>query len=91
MCDAFRLNFIITKTGDGLTTEYDVDTGKEEPVTSDAVSEYHAKKINLEALYDGTDPFSPSKTSPEPQNESSGFEKFADVANKLPKKQRRSG
>ncbi len=81
--DAMGYDFIITRTGEGLTTDYDIDTGKEEPVTSDAITEYHAKKINLEALFDGSDPFSPSKTSPEPQNQSTGYQKFKDVAENL--------
>jgi hypothetical protein len=80
--DAMGYDFIVTRTGDGLTTDYDIDTGKEEPVTSDAISELHAKKINLEALFDGSDPFN-SKTSPEPQNEPSGYEKVKSLAEHL--------
>lgn len=49
----------ITKTGDKLDTEYGVQgeppIGEVDP---DILAEYEARKINLEALYDGTDPFS---------------------------------
>ncbi len=76
---------IITRTGDGLTTDYDTDTGNQEPVTSDAMVEFTKKKINLEALFDGGDPFSTSGSSPDAQNSGSGLQKFADAASNLPR------
>lgn len=81
--DALGYDFIVTRTGDGLTTDYDIDTGNQEPVTSDAMVEFTKKKINLEALFDGTDPFAAAKTSPEPQNESSGYEKAKSISEHL--------
>ncbi len=81
-------DFIISRSGQGFDTEYDIDVAEASPVPNDAVMALKAKKINLEALFDGADPFSSngvsSQTSPDAQNSSSGFQKFADAANNLP-------
>ena len=81
--DAMGYDFIITKTGDGLQSEYDIDTGNPEPVTSDAMVEFTKKKINLEALFDGGDPFN-SNASSQPQNESTAHHNWNRVGNSMP-------
>lgn len=45
----------ITKTGDGMETEYQVVPQPKTEVPKEILKE--AKKINLEALYEGKDPF----------------------------------
>lgn len=80
--NATENDFIITRTGEGFNTEYDVDVANPSPIPTDAVVAMKAKKINLEALYNGGDPFS-SNSSPDTQNSGSGFQKFADAANNL--------
>lgn len=86
--DAQGYDFIVTRTGDGLGTEYDIDAGSQEPVSSDIMSDLAAKKINLEALFDGLDPFSTQGSSSKPQNQSTGFEKLADIAQNRPMQNR---
>lgn len=56
--DAKGYDFIITKTGDGLDTEYDVDVSDNSPINPEIEAAYNAKSVNLEALYEGKDPFS---------------------------------
>lgn len=79
-------DFVVTRSGTGFDTDYDVDILDPSPVPTDAVVAMNAKKINLEALFGGGDPFSsgtPLEASPESQNSTSGFQKFADAANSL--------
>lgn len=60
-------DFIVTRTGEGLDTEYDVDVTEASPIKAEIEIAYKAKNINLEALFTGEDPFG-SKT-PTPRNE----------------------
>jgi hypothetical protein len=53
--DALGYDFIITRSGEGLDTDYDIDTGNPEPVSSEIMNAYNAKKVNLKALYSGGD------------------------------------
>lgn len=55
--DAKGNDFIITRQGEGLDTEYDVDVAEAEPINPEIEAAYKAKPIKLEALYDGSDPF----------------------------------
>lgn len=56
--DALGYDFIITRTGDGLGTEYDIDVSEPSPLSTEVEIAYHAKPVNLEAMYEGKDPFS---------------------------------
>lgn len=66
--DALGYDFIITRSGDGLDTEYDIDTGNPEPVSPEITKLYASKKISLEALYSGADPFAASKPTEQPKS-----------------------
>ncbi len=74
-------DFIVTRTGTGFDTEYDIDVADPSPVPPDAVMALKAKKINLEALFGGGDTFSSS----EAQNEPTGRDKWVAMADALPK------
>jgi hypothetical protein len=50
-------DFIITKSGENLETEYDVDVDEATPIEPEIVEAYKVKPIKLEALYKGEDPF----------------------------------
>lgn len=90
-------DFVVTRSGTGFDTEYDVDILDPSPVPTDAVVAMKAKKINLEALYGGGDPFSASLNQqesdstfehisdslPDAQNSTQGYEKMKAVADKL--------
>ena len=56
--DPKRYDIAITKTGDGLDTEY--MTQGEPPIADpspEILTAFSAKQVNLEALYTGQDPF----------------------------------
>jgi hypothetical protein len=61
--DVSKYDFIITKTGEGLGTEYSVDLVDHEPIEAEGNLKVLAQGINLEALFEGGDPFS-SKGQP---------------------------
>lgn len=48
----------ITRTGDGFETEYSVVPEPHSDIPEEAFKLYDAKKVNLDALYTGDDPFS---------------------------------
>ena len=50
-------DLVVTKTGSGFDTEYQTLANPHSPVPAEAVEAYEKKKINLEALYSGDDPF----------------------------------
>lgn len=50
-------DFIITRTGEGMDTEYDIDVAEASPLKAEIEIAYKAKKIDLEALFSGGDPF----------------------------------
>lgn len=60
--DAKGYDFIITREGSGLGTEYDVDVTEAAPIDPQIVADYEAKHIDLEELYTGGDPFMAKKT-----------------------------
>lgn len=84
-------DFVVTRSGQGFDTEYDVDVLEASPVPPDAVMALKAKNINLEALFSGGDPFSSNGSASEPQNTGAGFEKFAEVVNNLPRPKQPTG
>lgn len=82
--NASENDFIITRTGTGFDTEYDVDVANPSPIPTDAVVAYKAKPINLEALFGGGDPFKASSSSPEPQDDTTGRSKWESAGQNLP-------
>lgn len=59
----------VKRTGDGFDTEYEVQFSDPTPVPAEAEIAFRAKKINLEALFTGDDPFSgdnPTERGSEP-------------------------
>jgi hypothetical protein len=55
--DALGYDFIITKSGEKLDTEYDINTGNAEPVSPEITKAYIGKNVTLETLYTGADAF----------------------------------
>jgi len=51
-------DFIVSKTGSGLDTEYAVSVNPKAPLAQSVIDSYADMNINLNALYDGSDPFS---------------------------------
>lgn len=48
----------ITRTGEGVDSKYTVNPSPHKPVSEEILKEFKDKPINLEALFDGADPFS---------------------------------
>ncbi len=59
--------FVVTKSGSGLNTEYQIRPGKSQPVTDDIVAAEDKVLCNLEALFDDGDPF--ASNAPATQSE----------------------
>lgn len=55
--DPKTYDICVTKSGQGLETDYITSPEPKEPLDSKIVEKYEATKINLQALYDGADPF----------------------------------
>lgn len=53
-------DFIVTRTGEGFDTDYDVDTGDKTPLDPKILELYKVSTFNLPALYTGDDPFKPA-------------------------------
>lgn len=47
----------ITRTGEGFDTEYQVTASPKKELSQDVAETHLATKVNLEALYEGADPF----------------------------------
>jgi hypothetical protein len=54
----FFYDIKILKKGEQMETEYVVNPLPHKPITEEMISCFHKKPINLEALYDNSDPFS---------------------------------
>lgn len=52
----------ITRKGEGMDTEYTVMPGQKSEISDEIKKEYKEADINLEALFDGEDPFASSKS-----------------------------
>lgn len=52
-----NFDILIEKTGEGLDTEYSVTPEPKEPLEESIKKAFADANINLEALYDGGDPF----------------------------------
>lgn len=57
--DAKGYDFIVTRTGKGLNTDYDIDVSEAAPVPPEAEAAFKQKDIDLDALYENKDPFIP--------------------------------
>jgi hypothetical protein len=55
--DPREYDLTITRKGEGLDTEYSVQPAPHKAVPADAHKAYREARINLEALYEGGDPF----------------------------------
>ena len=53
----------ISKSGSGLNTEYSITPVAPKPPTAEVIEAYKATPINLEALFDGGNPFGESEAS----------------------------
>jgi len=60
--DVTDSDFIITKSGEGLTTEYDVDIVPHKEILEEESIKEKAQEVNLAALYEGKDPFTDTTT-----------------------------
>jgi hypothetical protein len=60
--DPTQYDFIVTKTGEGISTEYETTPEPKSPVGADAQEAWEKVKptFDLNRLYDGGDPFTPS-------------------------------
>jgi len=52
-----QYDLIVNREGDGLETKYSVIADPKEDLAPEIEKEYNAMNINLDALYDGQDPF----------------------------------
>jgi hypothetical protein len=52
-----KYDFIVSKTGSNMTTEYAISVNPAEEIEPSIMEQYEKTKINLEALYEGNDPF----------------------------------
>jgi len=50
-------DFVVTRTGDGLDTEYQIQSDPKEKLDAGIMQMYKDMDINLGALFDGEDPF----------------------------------
>lgn len=55
--DPKQYDLKVTKTGDGMETKYALTTGQKTAVDPKIAELYKKTPVNLNALYDGTDPF----------------------------------
>ncbi len=53
----YHYDLKIVKTGEGMKTKYAVSPSPHKPIGDYVEQMFHEKKINLEALFDGRDPF----------------------------------
>ncbi len=58
-----QYDIVVTRSGDGLETEYEVKAKPAKLLDPEIQEKYEELSINLEALYDGADPFSAPEVS----------------------------
>ena len=56
-----KYDLVVTRTGDGMETRYEVLPKPASPMDDSIIKEYETMKINLNALFDGDDPFAQGK------------------------------
>jgi len=61
--DPTGYDITVTKDGTGFDTTYQVMPNPHSPLDVNASDKYLAMKLNLEAIYDGGDPFAASQAS----------------------------
>ena len=64
--DPKTFDISINRVGEGLETEYSVMPNPHSPLDPSITKQHEDMNINLEALFDGSDPFSPSDTQTAP-------------------------
>ena len=50
-------DFIVTRTGSGMDTEYAITVNPKAPIDQEIVTRFQASTITLDALFEGLDPF----------------------------------
>ena len=76
----------VTRSGSGFDTEYVVMANPHSPLLKEAEEEYKARKINLDALFTGADPFDSKVIGLMPEDEVREHEKEIEIAESgLPK------
>jgi len=63
----------VTKSGNGLETKYITDHDPKEPIAEEILKEFKDTYINLDAIWEGQDPFAEQASIPEPKGEKSGI------------------
>ena len=71
-------DLVITRTGEGMETRYEVTPKPHSPIDVEVLKEYESMNINLDALYEGGDPFggSTKKESPTTEHKTEEGEKI---------------
>ena len=64
--DPKKYDFAVTRSGEGLETEYNIRTKPQKELSADIQKAYEAEQINLDRVYDGESPFG-AETHAEPQ------------------------
>jgi hypothetical protein len=59
--DPKEYDFVVNKKGEGMSTKYTISTNPKEAIPADVLKKVTDKKINLECLFEGTDPFADGK------------------------------
>lgn len=62
--DPVGYDILVTRTGDGMETEYSVTPKPHKPLEKELLEQYKQMSINLAALYDGKDPFEIKASDP---------------------------
>lgn len=57
--DPAEYDFIVKREWEGLETEYTVSVNPKESISKDVEEAYKTMSVNLDALFDGEDPFQP--------------------------------
>ena len=55
--DPREYSLTVTRSGEGLSTKYEVDASPHKPTPPEILEQYRGMKINLNALFDGKSPF----------------------------------
>src|SRR5262249_12797233 len=63
--DPREYSIMVTRSGEGLGTKYEVDASPHKPTPPEILAQYKDMKINLEALFEGTSPFEAQERSAE--------------------------
>jgi hypothetical protein len=64
---ATEYDWIVTRSGSGLLTEYDIDVDTKDEILNESEILAEAAKIDLEALFSGGDPFTTTQLNSQPE------------------------